>query len=73
MTTVARRVQPNGWFWDKDTAAVAAAAWNDAAYCIDAPDEIPGGGMWADSIDTGYGIEFLPMPLMAPREGKAGT
>lgn len=59
MMEMARRVQPDGDWWRPDTAALAREAGQQAAYCIDAPDEIPAGGMYSDRI------EDMPLPMLS--------
>jgi hypothetical protein len=50
--------------WRPDTAALAREAAQQAAYCLDAPDDMPAGSMVWDSIgDTGF-----PMPTSVERE-----
>ena len=51
-------------FWKPKTAELANDAWQQAAYCLDAPDDIPAGGMYADMLDS----ESLPMPMTTDRE-----
>jgi hypothetical protein len=64
MMEMGRRVQPDRNFWRPDTAALAREAAQQAAYCLDAPDDIPAGGMYADEIAG----EPLPMPMTVDRE-----
>jgi hypothetical protein len=52
MLEMARRVCPNQWLTGERNKQLARAAWTDAGYCLDAPDELPAGGChmeWADA------------------------
>ncbi len=64
MMEMGRRVQGDGKFWRPDTATLAREAAQQAAYCLDAPDDIPAGGMYSDEVD---GMP-MPMPMVAERE-----
>ena len=64
MMETASRLQPGGGWWQTGTCLLAAEAGRDAGYCLDAPDDIPAGGMYADEI----GDEPLPMPMTVARD-----
>ena len=68
MMEMARRVQPGGDWWKPKTAELAREAGQQLAYCLDAPDEIPAGGMYSDEIDG----DPLPMLLTVPRGAELG-
>jgi len=63
MLEMGRRVQGDGQFWRRDTAELASEAAQQAAYCLDAPEDIPAGGMYSDEIDG----MALSMPMVAER------
>lgn len=63
MLEMGRRAQPDRAFWRPDTAALAAEAAQQAAYSLDAPEDIPAGGMYSDEIE---GMP-LPMPMTVER------
>lgn len=65
MLEMGRRAQGDGKFWRSDTAALAREAGQQAAYCLDAPDDIPAGGMYSDELAG----EALPMLMSVCREG----
>lgn len=60
-----RRAQPDNKFWADATTLIARAAWCEAAYCLDAPDDIPAGCTVWDQIDEDLGF---PYPRTVPRE-----
>jgi hypothetical protein len=64
MLEMGRRAQGDGLPWRRDTATLASEAARQAAYCLDAPDDIPAGGMYSDEMD---GLK-LSMPMVADRE-----
>lgn len=64
MMEMGRRAQGDGQFWRPETAALAREAAQQAVYCLDAPDDIPAGGMYSDEIDG----MALAMPMVADRE-----
>lgn len=64
MMEMARRVQPEGDWWKPGTAALAGEAGRQAGYCLDAPEDIPAGGMYSDEMAG----EALPMPMTVSRE-----
>ena len=64
MMEMAQRVQPDRTWWKPETAELAGEAWRQAGYCLDAPDDIPAGGMYSDELAG----EALPMPMTAARE-----
>lgn len=66
MLEMGRRVQPDGQFWRPDTAALAHEAAQQAAYSLDAPEDIPAGGMYSDALDG----MALPMPMIVEREAE---
>lgn len=68
MLEMGRRLQPDGGWWKSETGALAHESARMAAYCLDAPDDIPAGGMYSDQVDD----MPLPMPMMAPREAIGG-
>jgi hypothetical protein len=48
---------------------IAVANWNEAGYCIDAPDVLPAGACEADEFeDTGDGAWPCPMQMRVGRE-----
>ena len=68
MMEMGRRVQgADRGFWKPKTVELARDAAQQAAYCLDAPDDIPAGGMYADEFSGGA----LPMQMMADREPQA--
>jgi len=68
MLEMGRRVQPSG-FWTKQTANFARQAAQEAKYCLDAPDEIPAGGMRCEQIDADWSA---PIPISINREPQEG-
>ena len=65
MMEMGRRVQgADRGFWKPQTAELARDAAQQAAYCLDAPEDIPAGGMCADEMAG----EALPMPMTVDRE-----
>jgi hypothetical protein len=42
------------------------SAWDDAGYCIDAPERMPAGGCAYEEVDDDLG---LPVQLVAERDG----
>ena len=63
MLEMGRRVQPDRQWWKPDTVALAREAAQQAAYCLDAPDEIPTGRVLWVQVDAELGgpdIETLP-------------
>lgn len=64
MMEMGRRAQPDREFWRPDTAALARDAGQQAAYCLDAPDDIPAGGMYAEEIAD----MVVPIPMVVDRE-----
>ena len=64
MMEMARRAQPDRTWWKPDTADLASDAGRQAGYCLDAPDDIPAGGMYSDELAG----EVFPMPMTADRE-----
>ena len=64
MMEMARRVQPEGGWWKPHTAELAGEAWQQAAYCLDATEDIPAGGMYSDELAG----EPLPMLMTTCRE-----
>ena len=64
MMEMARRAQPDRGFWNLDTSGIAGEAGQQAGYCLDAPDDIPAGGMYADELAG----EAFPMPMTVDRE-----
>ena len=64
MIEMGRRAQPDGLYWRPDTAALAREAGQQAAYCLDAPDDIPAGGMYADEVAE----MVVPMQMVVDRE-----
>lgn len=66
MMEMARRAQDDGQPWRSETAALAHEAGRQAAYCLDAPDDIPAGGMCSDS-DSFKGMT-LAVPMVVDRD-----
>lgn len=64
MMEIGRRAQGDGQFWRNDTAVLAQNAAHEAAYCLDAPDDMPAGGMYSDELDG----MAMAMPMTACRE-----
>ena len=64
MMEMAHRAQPGGAWWNPATAELAGEAWRQAGYCLDAPDDIPAGGMYSNELAG----EVFAMPMTADRE-----
>ena len=64
MMEMACRAQGDGKWWTAKTVELAGEAARQAVYCLDAPDDIPAGGVYADEIAG----EAVPMPMTADRE-----
>ena len=64
MLEMGRRVQPDHQWWRPETVVLAREAWQQAAYCLDAPDEIPTGRVLWEQVDDDLGG---PVPEMVPR------
>ena len=63
MMEMGRRAQPDKEFWRPDTAVLATWASREAAFCLDAPDEIPTGRVLWEQIDADLGgvlVETVP-------------
>ena len=65
MLEAGRRVQPDKKFWSKQTGYFARLAAQDAAYCLDAPNEIPTGSVLWFQVDTENGF---PEPQTVSRD-----
>ncbi|MCC7184581.1 MAG: hypothetical protein IT509_13580 [Rhodocyclaceae bacterium] len=67
MLEMGRRAQPDKDFWRPDTAELARWAGREAAYCLDAPEDIPTGRVLWDQIDADLGCVIIEMvPRMTP-------
>lgn len=63
MMEMGRRAQPDRGWWKPKTVELAREAAQQAAYCLDAPEEIPTGRVLWEQVDddlSGPVIETVP-------------